>query len=157
MDVFVNKHFANFVGSYKSRILRIRNVKFLGYYFYTNKNIQGGFQICISVPLKGQWKWVSWIYFKLDLAFKYFSYWVFHIVFHKFLPSPLRRRGEREFRKPWKKSAISNEMHLWMTPKKTWLLYHYGIRGIASEWSCSYLKKRKQFVCQYRKQYVLSQ
>ena len=27
-------------------------MKFLGYYFYTNTNIQGDFQICISVPLR---------------------------------------------------------------------------------------------------------
>ena len=30
----------------------IKNMKFLGYQFYTNTNIQGDFQICISVPLK---------------------------------------------------------------------------------------------------------
>ena len=28
------------------------NEKFSGYYFYINMNIQGNFQICISVPLK---------------------------------------------------------------------------------------------------------
>ena len=36
-----------------SRILTIKNAKFSGYYFYMNLNIQGDFQICISVPLKG--------------------------------------------------------------------------------------------------------
>ena len=35
----------------KLRILRIQNTKFSGYYFYMNANIQGDFQICISVPL----------------------------------------------------------------------------------------------------------
>ena len=34
-----------------SRILTIKNAKFSGYYFYTNSNIRGDFQICISVPL----------------------------------------------------------------------------------------------------------
>ena len=34
-----------------SRILRIQNVKFSGYYFYVNTNIQRDFEICISVPL----------------------------------------------------------------------------------------------------------
>ena len=32
------------------RILRIKNAKFLEYYFYMNTNIQGDFQICISIP-----------------------------------------------------------------------------------------------------------
>ena len=35
----------------KSRILRIKNVKFSGYCFYMNTNIYWYFQICISVPL----------------------------------------------------------------------------------------------------------
>ena len=35
-----------------SRILRIKNAKFLRYCFYINKNTKGDFQICISVPLK---------------------------------------------------------------------------------------------------------
>ena len=35
-----------------SRILRIQNAKFSGYYFYTNTGIWKDFQICISVPLK---------------------------------------------------------------------------------------------------------
>ena len=39
------------VREYNSRIPRIKNVKFSGYYFYLNTNIQGDFQICISVPL----------------------------------------------------------------------------------------------------------
>ena len=34
-----------------SRIFRIKNVKYSGYYFYINTNIARGFQICISVPL----------------------------------------------------------------------------------------------------------
>ena len=34
-----------------SRILRSKNAKFSGYYFYLNPNIQGDFEICISVPL----------------------------------------------------------------------------------------------------------
>ena len=41
---------ANF---YNSRILTVKNVKFLGYYyFYMNLNKQGDFQICISTPLR---------------------------------------------------------------------------------------------------------
>ena len=43
--MFVNKHFSNF-----TRIPRIKNAKFSGYYFYINANLQGDFQICISVP-----------------------------------------------------------------------------------------------------------
>ena len=35
-----------------SRILRIKNEKLSEYYFYMNKNIQGDFQICISIPSK---------------------------------------------------------------------------------------------------------
>ena len=35
-----------------STILRIKNAKFSVYRFYMNANIQGDFQICISVPLK---------------------------------------------------------------------------------------------------------
>ena len=34
-----------------SRILKIRNAKFLGHCFYMNTNIQGDFQIRISLPL----------------------------------------------------------------------------------------------------------
>ena len=36
-----------------SRIIRIYNATFSGYCFYINRNIQGDFQICISVPLSG--------------------------------------------------------------------------------------------------------
>ena len=35
----------------KSRILKINNAKFSECYFYMNTNIQGDFQICISLPL----------------------------------------------------------------------------------------------------------
>ena len=35
-----------------SKIVRIKNVNFSGYCFYMNTNIQGDFQIFISVPLK---------------------------------------------------------------------------------------------------------
>ena len=34
-----------------SSILRIKNAKLSGYYFYMNFNIWEDFQICISVPL----------------------------------------------------------------------------------------------------------
>ena len=34
-----------------SRILRIQNAKFSGYYFYMDTNIWRDFQICINVPL----------------------------------------------------------------------------------------------------------
>ena len=34
-----------------SRILKIKNAKFSGYWFYMNTNIKGDFEICISVPL----------------------------------------------------------------------------------------------------------
>ena len=37
--------------NFNSRILRIKNAKFSGYYLYMNKKIQRGFQICISVSL----------------------------------------------------------------------------------------------------------
>ena len=33
-----------------SKILRIRNVKFLRYFIYMDTNIQGNSQVCISVP-----------------------------------------------------------------------------------------------------------
>ena len=39
----------NFNGN--SRIVRIKNAKFSGHYFYTNTNLQGDFQICVRVPL----------------------------------------------------------------------------------------------------------
>ena len=39
------------MGKNNSRILRIKNAKFSGCYFYMNTNIYGDFQICISVPL----------------------------------------------------------------------------------------------------------
>ena len=39
----------NFTGKY-SRIVRIKIAKFSGYCFYMNTNIQGDFQIYISVP-----------------------------------------------------------------------------------------------------------
>ena len=34
-----------------SRIIEIKNVKFSGYCFYMNTNVQEDFQICFSVPL----------------------------------------------------------------------------------------------------------
>ena len=34
------------------RIFMIKNVEFSGYYFHMNLNIQGYFQICISLPLE---------------------------------------------------------------------------------------------------------
>ena len=33
------------------KILKVKNARFSGYYFYTNLNIWGDFQICISVSL----------------------------------------------------------------------------------------------------------
>ena len=54
-----------------SKILTIKNPKFSGYYFYTNLNVWGDFQICISVPLIISLAiWVfSFIYF---IDFEYF-------------------------------------------------------------------------------------
>ena len=49
--MFVNKHFANFKVN-NLRIVKVKNTKFSGYYFYTNTDILGDFQICISVPLR---------------------------------------------------------------------------------------------------------
>ena len=43
------KEFTNLPAN-KSRILRAKNAKFSGYCFYINTNIEGYFQICISVP-----------------------------------------------------------------------------------------------------------
>ena len=37
-----------------SRILRIKNAKLSGCYFYMNLNMWGDFQICINVPLLRQ-------------------------------------------------------------------------------------------------------
>ena len=37
---------------YNPRILRIKDAKLSGYYFYVNLNIWGDFQICISAPLR---------------------------------------------------------------------------------------------------------
>ena len=48
--MFINKHFSTSRLNY-FRILRIKNAKFSGYYFYMNTNIKGNFQICISVSL----------------------------------------------------------------------------------------------------------
>ena len=45
------KKFTKFTEN-NSRILRIKNTKFSGYSFYMKTNIQGHFQICVSVPLK---------------------------------------------------------------------------------------------------------
>ena len=42
------KKFTNFTGN-NSRIYRIKNTKFLGYFFHINTNIHEDFQICISV------------------------------------------------------------------------------------------------------------
>ena len=39
-----------------SRILRIQNATFLGYYSFMNTNIWRDFEICICVPLKKLWK-----------------------------------------------------------------------------------------------------
>ena len=39
-------------GANNSRILRIQNAEFSGYYFYMNTNIWRDFQICINAPLK---------------------------------------------------------------------------------------------------------
>ena len=44
-----NKFFAKFMGN--SRNLKVKNAIFSWYYFYISKNIQGDFQICISVAL----------------------------------------------------------------------------------------------------------
>ena len=38
-----------------SKMLRIKNAKFSGYYFYINTNIEVDFQICISIPLSFKW------------------------------------------------------------------------------------------------------
>ena len=42
------------LGANNSRLLRIQNAKFLGYYFYMNTNIWRVFKIYISVPLISQ-------------------------------------------------------------------------------------------------------
>ena len=44
------KKFTNFTGK-QLRIRRIKNSKSSEYCLYENTNIQGDFQICISVPL----------------------------------------------------------------------------------------------------------
>ena len=49
ISLLFNK-FTNFTAN-NSIILRIRNAKFSGYYFYMNTNIKRDFQICFSVPL----------------------------------------------------------------------------------------------------------
>ena len=49
ISLLFNK-FTNFTAN-NSIILRIRNAKFSGYYFYRNTNIKRDFQICFSVPL----------------------------------------------------------------------------------------------------------
>ena len=48
-----------------SRILRIKNVKFLGYCFYMNTKIKEDFQICISVTLK------TWLTFALQFLISF--------------------------------------------------------------------------------------
>ena len=46
-----------------SRILRIKNTKFLGYCFYITTNVQGDFQICISVPLTQLFSGIKFLIF----------------------------------------------------------------------------------------------
>ena len=54
-----------------SRILRIKNAKFSGYCFYMNTNIQGDFQICIRLPLRGHYSQKqSHIFFNIKNMFK---------------------------------------------------------------------------------------
>ena len=50
-----------------STIIRIKNAKFSRYRFYINTNIQGDFQICISVPLN------KYTYKMLPLKIEMFS------------------------------------------------------------------------------------
>ena len=48
------KKFENFLWVSNSRILRVKNKNFSGYYFYINTNIQADFQICITVALRNK-------------------------------------------------------------------------------------------------------
>ena len=45
------KESTNFTGK-NSKVLKIKNAKLSEYYFYINLNVWGGFEICISVPLR---------------------------------------------------------------------------------------------------------
>ena len=51
VSVFLKTNFPQTLRVNNSRILRIKNVKFSGYYFHKNTSILGEFQICISVLL----------------------------------------------------------------------------------------------------------
>ena len=51
MFLQVWKHISQTLWVYNLRILRIRNAKFPGHYFYMNTSIWGDFQTCFSVPL----------------------------------------------------------------------------------------------------------
>ena len=59
-----NKFFAKFMGN--SRNLKVKNAIFSWYYFYISKNIQGDFQICISVALNKSF----WAHFWNILPYK---------------------------------------------------------------------------------------
>ena len=49
--MFVNKHSQTLqINNYRN--FKIKNAEFSGCYFYMNLNIQGDFQISISVPLR---------------------------------------------------------------------------------------------------------
>ena len=56
--------------------LRIKKTKFSGYCFYRNTNIQGEFQICISVPLiiilLSDWLFLNWFYLDKGSGIKWF-------------------------------------------------------------------------------------
>ena len=69
-----------------SRILRIQNAIFSGYYFYMDTNIWRDFQICISVPLMVIENQCLKM-FKLFIFNEDFFLWIFTLVSHIFSAS----------------------------------------------------------------------
>ena len=56
-------------------LLRFKNAKFSGYYFYMNANTQGHFQICIGVPFRREDGQISLeVFYKKTKFCKNFKY-----------------------------------------------------------------------------------
>ena len=67
-----------------SKILRVKNAKSSGYCFYLYVNVWGGFQICISVPLRGLTaKKFTQTYLRLPVLGKCLK-WVFQVCLRRF-------------------------------------------------------------------------
>ena len=72
----------------------IKNAKLSGYYFYMNLNIQGDFQICISVPLKQA-------FFFDFLSYYYSNFWYYKLLlfYGRLKKKKKKKLGENKLRK----------------------------------------------------------